>query len=188
MALPLKGRALKKMYDHPLLSFYTLLAPARNEYRMLRIVDAAPKSRGSKEENFYVKGEQSDELILHRYKTAKHYGSAKVPVPPDLRKAVQPRAATPGIRVCEFRQAEHALDDAIHEQPNGCRAAGQEARQCAAAQDRHHVHGVRQAREGQQGGAREGDAPQAGDQRAFLQRPRQGSSREEDDMFNLTSS
>ncbi|CAL8470581.1 g10123 [Coccomyxa elongata] len=88
MALPLKGRALKKMYDHPLLSFYTLLAPARNEYRMLRIVDAAPKGKGAKEENFYVKGEQGDELILHRYKTAKHYGSAKVPVPADLRKAV----------------------------------------------------------------------------------------------------
>ena len=90
MSAPSKGKALKKMYNHMLLSFYTHLPPGRNEYRMLRIVDEAPKGRGSKEENFYVKGQHGDELILHRYKTAKHYGSAnsKVPVPDDLQKAV----------------------------------------------------------------------------------------------------
>lgn len=56
---------------------------------MLRIVDQPPKGKGSKEENFYVKGEHGDELILHRYKTAKHYGSAKIPLPADLQKAVR---------------------------------------------------------------------------------------------------
>lgn len=84
MAAPLKGRALKKMYDHLLLSFYTHLAPGRIEYRMLRIVDKAPKGKGSKQENFHVKGGDGDELILHRYKTAKHYDTAKVQVPADL--------------------------------------------------------------------------------------------------------
>lgn len=174
MAAPLKGRALKKMYDHLLLSFYTHMPPGRNEYRMLRIVDEPPKGKGSKEENFYVKGEDGDQLILHRYKTAKHYGSARVPLPADLQKSGPriPGAAPPGVCLCKFCQTRHTLDHTVHEQSHGCRVARQETWQCAAAQDCHHR--VCQAREGKQGGACKGDAQQAGDQRAVLQQPGQG--------------
>jgi hypothetical protein len=86
---PLRGRTLKTMYDHLLLSFYTMLAPGRNEYRMLRIVEDPPVGRGSKEENYYVKGAEQDTLVLHRYKTSKHYGKAQVAVPPALRDVVR---------------------------------------------------------------------------------------------------
>ena len=59
------------------------------ENRMLRIVDESLKGEGSKEEPSMSRASTAtDELTLHKYKTAKHYGSAKVLVPKALSDAV----------------------------------------------------------------------------------------------------
>ena len=85
-AYPVASRQMKKMYNHLLLCFFTMLPPGRNDYRVLRIVDELPKDAA---DNYYPKGEGEDTMIFNHYKTKKSYGQIRPAVPALLRHAVR---------------------------------------------------------------------------------------------------
>ncbi|CAL5225325.1 g8128 [Coccomyxa viridis] len=76
------------MYDHLLLTMYSVLPPARNDYCGMEVV--RDRKRVPRNSNYYiVNNGGQDVMVLNKYKTSKHYGQRRVSVPEQVQDVVR---------------------------------------------------------------------------------------------------
>jgi hypothetical protein len=75
------------IYQHLLLSLYTMIPPQRSEYSKCLILDK-PLKEYPTTNNYYVLGDR-DLIVLTSHKTVQKYGTRTLPVPPQLRSLVR---------------------------------------------------------------------------------------------------